>query len=108
MSHYWDLHCRTCNADAGFHWNRGELQVLEIWKHRAAFVEIGKLAGVITDIDNDLPHGVYVEFHLRFVGPEYGGEGEDFPSFAAAHADHDVTARDEYGQFTNHKPEKET
>ena len=101
MSHFWDLHCRTCSVEAGFHWNHGELQLLELWKHRAAFVELGKLGGVITSIDNTLPSSVRVDFYVHFSGPEHGGD--DFPEFAAAHADHDVTARDEYGHFTERK-----
>lgn len=100
MSCYFDLYCRSCKAEAGFHWNHGGEQLLAIWQHRAAFIELGKLSGMITSIDNTLPSSVRVDFELKFSGPESGGY--EFPEFAAAHHDHDVVARDEYGYFSDY------
>lgn len=32
MSTYWDLYCKTCSVGAGFHWNHGDEQLVEVLK----------------------------------------------------------------------------
>lgn len=90
MSVYFDLFCRDCKCGCGFHWNHGEDDLLEIWKFKEGWALLAGLG------DNPRASG---QFWLNFVGNESGGR--DLPAFAAAHKDHDVLPRDEYGRFSD-------
>lgn len=88
MSTYYDIHCRTCDAAAGFHINRGEEQLALLVNWLDAWARVGEALHAQLNLD------------FKLWGDEGGSLG-GFPTFARAHAGHDVTVRDEYGGFVD-------
>ena len=96
MSNYWDLYCETCAKACGIHWNHGEDRL-------SAFLTSGGLeivAPLLTvreklgSIREKLgPCDVSLSLSFEF-GPEFR---VDLIEFCAAHRDHEVVVRSEYG-----------
>jgi hypothetical protein len=85
MSNYWDVFCRTCSKHHGCRINHGEEDILWLIKHRDAFAALARAQA-------DGYRGTRLE--VRF-----GADGYINPAWFAAHAGHDLAARDEYGAF---------
>lgn len=93
MSTYWDIYCRTCAEGCGFHVNHGEERLGALLRDQALWRHVPTLE------NSDL--------ELRLLGDEYNGGGH-WPDFARRHFCHDVTLRNEYGEFLDECNERLT
>ena len=81
MSNRFDLYCVPCKQGAGFRWNHGAKELTEAWRHRDTFAKLAEASRVM-------------DFEFQFLCETSGDL-----AFFAAHRDHDVRARSEYGAF---------
>lgn len=88
MSNYWDLYCRDCKSNCGFHWNHGEESLKKVWNGSKAFIR------GLTSIQE-----MGIDLEVRFVGPETHPHFSTFYEWVEFHRDHIVVIKSEYGYY---------
>lgn len=86
MSTYWDIYCRSCSEGAGFDTKSDQQLSVLLGKIN----DWAKVSGLLSDLDVE----------VRLLGDD-GGALHHFPKFAQKHIRHDVTLRNEYGNFSD-------